>query len=113
MDGGLRLAGTVEYASLDSPANYERAKMLKGLAKGLLSDDIDMKESGEMWMGNRPSLPDSLPIIDSDKSGRILFALGHQHLGLTQAAITSDLINQLINQENLLVNLSPFKLDRF
>ncbi len=113
MDGGLRLAGTVEYASLDSPANYERAKMLKGLAKGLLSDGIDMKESGEMWMGNRPSLPDSLPIIDSDKSGRILFALGHQHLGLTQAAITSDLINQLINQENLLVNLSPFKLDRF
>lgn len=113
MDGGLRLAGTVEYASLDSPANYKRAEMLKGLAKGLLNDDVDVTESGEMWMGNRPSLPDSLPIIDCDKSGRILFALGHQHLGLTQAAVTSDLIKQLINQENTLVNLSPFKLDRF
>lgn len=113
MDSGLRLAGTVEYAALDAPANYRRAKMLIQLAKEVLSPDVDLTETGEMWMGNRPSLPDSLPIIDSDVSGRILFALGHQHLGLTQAAVTSNLISQMINQQNLLVNISPFKLDRF
>ncbi|GLO63790.1 amino acid dehydrogenase [Vibrio sp. MACH09] len=113
MEKGLRLAGTVEYAALDSPANYKRAKMLKGLAKEVLTDDIDFAEMGETWMGNRPSLPDSLPIIDQDKTGQILFSLGHQHLGLTQAAVTADLISQLINQQKTVVNLSPFKLDRF
>lgn len=113
MEQGLRLAGTVEYTTLDSPANYKRAKMLKGLAEKVLIQDVDLTDAGEMWMGNRPSLPDSLPIIDSNKSGKILFALGHQHLGLTQAAVTSDLISELINQQNPSVNLSPFKLDRF
>ncbi|MEZ8601714.1 NAD(P)/FAD-dependent oxidoreductase [Vibrio splendidus] len=113
MDQGLRLAGTVEYAALNSPPNYKRANMLKGLAKKVLAHDVDLTEAGQVWMGNRPSLPDSLPIIDSDKSGRILFSLGHQHLGLTQAAVTSDLISQLINQQNPLVDISPFKLDRF
>lgn len=113
MEQGLRLSGTVEYAALNSPPNYKRANMLKGLAKEVLAQDVDLTETGKVWMGNRPSLPDSLPIIDSDKSGRILFSLGHQHLGLTQAAVTSDLISQLINQQNPLLNISPFKLDRF
>lgn len=113
MEQGLRLAGTVEYAALNSPPNYKRANMLKGLAKDVLAQDMDLTETGKAWMGNRPSLPDSLPIIDCDKSGRILFSLGHQHLGLTQAAVTSDLISQLINQQKTLVNISPFKLERF
>ncbi|MDN3685010.1 FAD-dependent oxidoreductase [Vibrio sinaloensis] len=60
------------------------------------------KKSGERWMGNRPSLPDSLPVIDRLSEGKVLLAFGHQHLGLTQAAVTADLIYQLhTKQKNL------------
>ncbi|NOH78393.1 FAD-binding oxidoreductase [Vibrio sp. RE86] len=113
MESGLRLAGTVEYAGLTSPPNMKRATMLKELAAGLLKQDISLVKSGEKWMGNRPSLPDSLPVIDQTKDRKILFAFGHQHLGLTQAAVTADLICQLQSETSLSVDISPFALDRF
>lgn len=113
MESGLRLAGTVEYAGLTSPPNMRRAIMLKELASGLLKQDLSSVKSGKKWMGNRPSLPDSLPVIDQTEDKKILFAFGHQHLGLTQAAITADLICQLQSESSLSVDISPFALDRF
>ena len=113
MQGGLRLAGTVEYADLESPPNMKRAEMLKRLAKGLLSDDCKLENSGEKWMGIRPSLPDSLPVIDSYSQGKVLFAFGHQHLGLTQAAVTADIVSQLHYEQKPAIDISPFQLSRF
>lgn len=113
MDEGLRLAGTVEYASIDSPPNMKRASMLKDLAKGLLNSDCQPEDGGDKWVGNRPSLPDSLPVIDSREGGRILLAFGHQHLGLTQAAITADLISELNSASKTSLDISPFALSRF
>ncbi|MFN3018767.1 NAD(P)/FAD-dependent oxidoreductase [Vibrio coralliilyticus] len=113
MQNGLRLAGTVEYADLNSPANMRRATMLKDLAKSVLNPECNLENTGTSWMGNRPSLPDSLPVIDSLKNGKMLFAFGHQHLGLTQAAVTADLIVQLHRGEQPHINLAPFCLNRF
>lgn len=113
MKYGLRLAGTVEYAALDSPANMRRASMLKHLANGLLKQPILDDDIGDKWMGNRPSLPDSLPVIDQNDEGNILFAFGHQHLGLTQAAITADLVSQMVKGEKTQLDLSPYCLTRF
>lgn len=113
MEGGLRLAGTVEYAGLDSPPNMKRSLMLKKLAKGLLNERCDTSEVGEQWMGNRPSLPDSLPVIDSLDEGKILLAFGHQHLGLTHAAVTADLIFQLSRKQKTMLNVTPLRLSRF
>ncbi|HBS83380.1 NAD(P)/FAD-dependent oxidoreductase [Vreelandella alkaliphila] len=120
MDEGLRLAGTVEFAGLHRPANMQRAWQLHKLSQGLFKNDLDTTEA-KPWMGFRPSLPDSLPIIDSVKSGRVLLAFGHHHLGLTQAAITAEIISQLAKQENqqaqlhcqLPIDLSPYRLSRF
>jgi len=120
MDEGLRLAGTVEFAGLHRPANMQRAWQLHKLSQGLFKNDLDTTEA-KTWMGFRPSLPDSLPIIDSVKSGRVLLAFGHHHLGLTQAAITAEIISQLAKQGNqqtqlscqLPIDLSPYRLSRF
>ena len=116
MDEGLRLAGTVEFAGLHQPANMQRAWQLHKLSQGLFKNDLDTTEA-KTWMGFRPSLPDSLPIIDSVKNGRVLLAFGHHHLGLTQAAITAEIISQLAKQENqqaqLPIDLSPYRLSRF
>lgn len=48
-------------------------------------------------MGFRPSLPDSLPVIDQVCDGKVLLAFGHQHLGLTQAAVTAQMVAQLVS----------------
>ncbi|MFM2587820.1 NAD(P)/FAD-dependent oxidoreductase [Vibrio sp. TBV020] len=113
MENGLRLAGTVEYADIVSPPNMKRADMLKGLATGLLKPECQLDTADEKWMGNRPSLPDSLPVIDAVENGKVLLAFGHQHLGLTQAAITASLISDIHNESKPAINISPFALDRF
>lgn len=111
MEGGLRLAGTVEFAGLDSPPNMERAWQLHTLSKGLFRRDLNV-EGATPWMGFRPSLPDSLPIIDKVCDGRVMLAFGHQHLGLTQAAVTAEMIGEMAAPE---AGKGPvaYRLDRF
>lgn len=120
LDEGLRLAGTVEFAGLKRPPNMQRAWQLHKLSQGLFKSDLDTTDA-KTWMGFRPSLPDSLPIIDSVKEGRVLLAFGHHHLGLTHAAVTAEIIaylatkgvSQSIPSDQPISNLLPYRLDRF
>ena len=111
MTGGLRLAGTVEFAGLDRPANMQRAWQLHRLSKGLFRHELSDSEATP-WMGFRPSLPDSLPIIDRVCDGKVLLAFGHQHLGLTQAAVTAEWVGQLVAGEQV-PQLHLYRLERF
>ena len=114
MTDGLRLAGTVEFAGLQAPPSMERAWQLHRLSKGLFRRDLSAQDATP-WMGFRPSLPDSLPIIDRVCDGKVLLAFGHQHLGLTQAAVTAELIAQLAGatSSHALPELHPYRLERF
>ena len=115
MTDGLRLAGTVEFAGLQAPPSMERAWQLHRLSKGLFRRDLSAQDATP-WMGFRPSLPDSLPIIDRVCDGKVLLAFGHQHLGLTQAAVTAELIAQLAgagSNGSDLPSLEPYRLNRF
>lgn len=111
MTDGLRLAGTVEFAGLDRPPNMQRAWQLHRLSKGLFRDDLSARDDTP-WMGFRPSLPDSLPIIDRVCEGKVLLAFGHQHLGLTQAAVTAEMVRELAGKDQV-QSLTPYRLDRF
>ena len=114
MDKTLRLAGTVEYAGLHAPANYKRAEMLKDNANYILKTIPNNDKKQQAWMGCRPSLPDSLPVIcQAPNHDKIFFALGHQHLGLTQGAITGKLIGQLVTGQAPEIDLTPFCISRF
>ena len=115
LSGGLRLAGTVEFAGLERPANMQRAWQLLRLSAGLFREELSA-QGATPWMGFRPSLPDSLPIIDRVCEGKVLLAFGHQHLGLTQAAVTAERMVELAASEPAesdLATLAPFRLDRF
>lgn len=99
MNEGLRLAGTVEFAGLNRPARMERARRLLELAQGLFAQPLS-DAGATPWMGFRPSLPDSLPVIDrTGPDERVLLAFGHHHLGLTQAAITARLVAGFVVDE--------------
>lgn len=112
MGDQVRLSGTAEFASADSPPNYRRADILLDLAKGYLPN---IHGNGAVrWMGVRPSLPDALPAIGkASRHPNLFYSFGHQHVGLTQAAISARLIADLIAGREPPVNPAPFSLDRF
>jgi D-amino-acid dehydrogenase len=110
MAGGLRLAGTVEFAGLDRPANMQRAWQLHRLSDGLFRQSLSVTDATP-WMGFRPSLPDSLPIIDRVCAGKVLLAFGHQHLGLTQAAVTAEWMVKLWKGDS--AQCGAYRLGRF
>ena len=112
MNDGLRLAGTVEFGGLTAPPNYARADALLTKAKRLFPD---LKDSGaERWMGHRPSMPDSLPVISrSSRFPHVFFAFGHGHLGLSLGAVTGRLIADLVQDRAAGIDTTPFRADRF
>jgi len=96
--------------------NYKRATMLYKNAQFILKNLPKEKCFNEenKWMGCRPSLPDSLPVIcQAPQHKNIYFALGHQHLGLTQGAITGKLISQLMANEKTDIDIKPYCISRF
>jgi len=112
MTGGLRLVGTAEFAGLDLPPYWERADILAKLAAPFVPG-LNL-EGAERWMGYRPSLPDSLPVIGR-APGRenVYLAFGHGHLGLTMGAVTGQLIADLAAGRTPDIDLAPFRAERF
>ncbi|KQZ82849.1 amino acid dehydrogenase [Mesorhizobium sp. Root157] len=109
---GLRIGGAVELGGIERPPNYARSKALLAKA-GRFLPGLDASD-GREWMGYRPSLPDSLPAIGKAPGAQgIVYAFGHGHLGLTQAAATGGLVRDLILGKAPAIDLSPFSPNRF
>lgn len=90
MHGRLRIAGTVELGHPDDPANPRRLDYMRRQAEALFGP---LGEPSQSWLGLRPSLPDSLPVIGPASSlPGVSYAFGHGHLGLTLAATTGRLL---------------------
>ncbi len=87
LDGGDRIGGSVEFAGLDAPPNWARVDAMLGRLRRVLPGRP--VGDGARWMGFRPSIPDSLPVIGpATADRRVIHAFGHGHYGLTQAAAT-------------------------
>ena len=112
MELGLRIAGTVEFGGVDAPPDYRRADILLDHGRFLLPG---LRAGGvSRWMGCRPSLPDSLPVIGrSPHYEQLYYAFGHGHLGLTEGAITGKLIAEMIAGKPTSIDLTPYRIDRF
>ena len=109
---GLRVGGAVELGGLDLPPNFKRSEAMLAKAQRFLPGLAP--EGGHQWMGFRPSLPDSLPVIGlSRASPRIVYAFGNGHLGLTQSAGMGRLVRDLVRGETPSIDVSPFRPDRF
>ncbi|MCS7485212.1 MULTISPECIES: NAD(P)/FAD-dependent oxidoreductase [Marinomonas] len=109
---GVRVGGAVELGGLDLQPNFQRAEVLLDKAKTFLPS---LKiEDGKQWMGFRPSMPDSLPVISyASRSKRVIYAFGHGHLGLTQSAGTAELVAALVSNGTPDIDLTPFSANRF
>jgi D-amino-acid dehydrogenase len=116
MEQGLRMAGTVEFAGLHAPPNWRRAQVLlrhgqamfPGLPRAIA------KERVAVWMGFRPSMPDSLPVIGpARRYPNAFLAFGHGHVGLVGAPMTGRTIADLIAGQAPAIDVAPFAAARF
>ncbi|HML11997.1 MAG TPA: FAD-dependent oxidoreductase [Xanthobacteraceae bacterium] len=116
MEEGLRMAGTVEFAGLDAPPDWRRARVLlrhgramfPGLPRAVAEDRV------ALWMGFRPSMPDSLPVIGPTRRYPNAFlAFGHGHVGLIGAPMTGRAITDLVAGRAPAIDLKPFRAARF
>jgi D-amino-acid dehydrogenase len=113
LQSGFRIGGAVEFAGLKASPNHARTRALHTKATRFL-EGVPAFEGGDLWMGFRPSLPDSLPVISRSRaSRRIIHAFGHGHLGMTQAAVTAGLVADLIGDRSSGFDLAPFSVERF
>ncbi|MFQ5468500.1 MAG: NAD(P)/FAD-dependent oxidoreductase, partial [Kiloniellaceae bacterium] len=109
---GLRMAGTVELGGLEAPENWARAEVLARNAKRWFPDLQDRGRT--RWMGFRPSMPDSLPVIGrSPRHANAILAFGHGHCGMMMGARTGKLVAALIAGRDPGIDMAPYRPDRF
>jgi D-amino-acid dehydrogenase len=62
------------------------------------------------WLGFRPSMPTSLPMIGPlRRHPNVLLAFGHGHLGMTLGPTTGRLIADMISGKSSTIDLAPFR----
>ena len=111
MAGRLRVAGTVELGGLTAPPSPHRWEVMERGARAILPD---LPAPSRRWMGFRPSLPDSRPVIGPSQQGDdVIHAYGHGHLGLTLAPVTARIVAALIARRAPEVDITPYLPSRF
>ena len=112
MEQGLRITSGVELTDLDAPPN----PLQLDLAEKAAREAIDLGERLEPtpWLGRRPTLPDSRPIIGAMPGQRNLWlAFGHQHIGFSTGPGTGAILAALMAGEASPIDASPFRAERF
>jgi len=112
MEAGLQVSGTVELTDVDSKPNWRRAASLARNAARMFKAELgaDFKP----WSGNRPSFPDSLPVVDRVAHVANLYLnFGHSHWGLSGAPQSARLIGDLIQSKQLAGAAAAFSASRF
>jgi D-amino-acid dehydrogenase len=107
----LRASGFVEFARADRPPDPSRWAVLEAHVREL---GLPFGAPMAHWMGPRPTLPDYLPAIGRSPSRPgLCYAFGHQHLGLTMAALTGEIVRDLVTGRTPVLDIRPFDLTRF
>jgi D-hydroxyproline dehydrogenase len=94
MRGRLRVAGMVELGGLVAPPT---PRLVQALATNARRIFPELGAPSRTWLGFRPSMPDSVPVIRPSKGGRdVILAFGHGHIGLTLAPRTARLVSSML-----------------
>ena len=112
MADGLRIAGTVEIGAIDAPVNAGCLAYLQRKAHEMFGAHRGAPD--DTWLGHRPTMPDSLPVIGhSPESNRVILAFGHQHIGLTLGGVTGRIVADLAQKRPPSCEISAFTPTRF
>jgi glycine/D-amino acid oxidase-like deaminating enzyme len=111
MTGRLRATSFMEFADADAPPDPRKPARLRQILRAL---GYGCELQGSSWMGSRPVLPDYLPGIGRAPGfPKLLYAIGHQHIGLTLAPITAELVADLVAERTPRIAVAAYDLQRF
>ena len=111
MAQGLRVAGTVELAGLGQEMHPGLLDLLQFASRRALPA---LGAPQAPWLGFRPTLPDGLPVLGrSRKSARVVYAFGHQHIGLTLGGLSGSLVADIVGERPSALSLDAFAAQRF
>lgn len=109
--GGLRASSHVEFGDPSAPADPRKWRWIEDRIRTL---GVSFSATPDRWCGPRPTLPDYLPAIGRLKAHpQILYAFGHQHLGLTLAAETAEQVEGLVSGRASPAWLESLTVERF
>ncbi len=112
MRDGMRLTTGSEFNAIDAEPDFRRIRRLIPMARKALPG-LEGEVTRE-WVGNRPSTPDSLPVLGRSGTLRnVYFNVGHGHIGLTLSARTGRLVADLISGKDPGIDLTAFRAERF
>ncbi|HEX3603063.1 MAG TPA: FAD-binding oxidoreductase [Steroidobacteraceae bacterium] len=111
MKGRVRATSYMEFADPDAPADARKPLRLRQRLRAL---GYECDSDGPSWLGSRPVLPDYLPGIGrAPGPAKLFYAVGHQHIGLTLAPFTAELIADLVAGRTPSIPVAAFDLQRF
>lgn len=112
MRRGYRLTTGDEFAAMDAPPNLRQIRACEHSARQITTMGDAMGKTP--WLGSRPTLPDSLPMIGAAPGQKGLwFNFGHHHIGLSSAPGSALLLSALMNDKPPPINPAPFSPSRF
>ncbi|MDH3063649.1 FAD-dependent oxidoreductase [Achromobacter insolitus] len=95
MARGLRLTTGVELDACEAPARPLQLELAEARAREAFP--LDRRLDPEAWLGRRPTLPDSRPMIgEAPRHPGLWLALGHQHIGFSTAPGTARVLGELM-----------------
>ncbi len=108
---GLRASSFLEFGAPDAPGDPRKWQWLQAELRDL---GVAFSATPDCWVGPRPTLPDYLPAIGRlERQPRVLYAFGHQHLGMTLAAATAEVVEALATDARPPVEMAAFRVERF
>jgi len=115
IDRWLRIGGTMELSGHSDNVLPKRVTAIyDSVKKYFPSLDISRPEPGKAWYGYRPVTPDGLPYIGKHKKiSNLTFAGGHAMLGVSAAAATGKLVNEILGNRPTSIDIFAFDPERF
>ncbi|MEO8857821.1 MAG: FAD-binding oxidoreductase [Burkholderiaceae bacterium] len=111
MAQGIRVAGMVELAGLGPRKHQGLMDLLDFSSRRALPG---LGKPTSPWLGFRPTLPDGLPVLGrSRNSARVVYAFGHQHIGLTLGGLSGMVVADQLAGRASIIDPRPFAAARF
>lgn len=110
----LRIGGTMELTGINDSIDMKRVKPIVEATNAYFTNlNLPVPDIKKVWTGLRPCTPDGLPYLGKDKQySNVIVAGGHAMLGISMAAATGLLVQQLVSNTKTEIDLSAFRLDR-
>jgi glycine oxidase len=111
---GITIAGsTMERVGFDAATTPEGLSLVHSAAVDILPS-LGQETPARTWAGLRPVTPDGLPLLGPEPHRHsVIYACGHGRNGVLLAPATATVVAELVAGEQLSLDVSQFRPDRF